>query len=721
MTNPQRSTPVSSRSLPAVRGLVLLSLVTACADVDDAADLEWQEAFAEELPADELLPPGVELPDGDEPEIRFVDETEQPSSDDEGELEPFGLTDHERDPETIATETATASGGVRRVTDYYLNPLYAETSWATPATESVSAPTGLGCSATMIGPNILVTAAHCGADAPSMTMMDVTGRVYRERDVTEQRTEQYTCNLLFHTFPETDLAVYHCPTTSSGVSLGDRFGWVDVDVSEPTLYGYIFSVFNNKIDNVPAAGDASLLTSGHIAQLEVPGVSANPTDNLGSVGYPYQGNTLARAVRMALWSMGGASGSGHFNSAGRMVVGPLSTGWEDGLNRWALSMRDFMTYGWIYTPLSSPSYCATPVTNCDTDNTINASYVTSLGLDPDDYTNTYVDQDSDWFFDLVSDIEDIEGENHKSMHHLRFDSRRQTRQWELGVGSAHQLNQGRVTYQSTVLANNAWVDLARHPGLNLSSAEPLDVTLNLDSTTGWYRVCLDGNTLSCSPFFFDNSNDGPTARRVTVNPPANVSKLVIQGWNASGSIHDVSVNEPVPHSTTYVLPQGWTAVERFANTFDSHDERRAWFEPEAPSWTVRPHILPDGQGTGVNWAGRITATNPSGTGFDYDLATHDLPFPQDGSGTLCFDHRRDPSTTWQGGTLGRLRVEHTDGTYVAGSYFIPGTNWSETCIQVDEPLATGEALRVMFGMYTYGTTLSTGTYFVDDVGVRFTD
>ncbi len=689
------------------RGLALLALASGCVAPTDDPTFDRDDAPFDV--DDEVLDdvPSVRTPlPADAPEPRAVDEQEIDPPSDDPIPAPGGLTDHERDPVHIATETASANGGVRRVTDYYLNPLYAETSYATPDIP--------GCSATMIGPNMLITAAHCGADG-NLTL-DATGRVYRERDLLQPQTEVFDCNLLFHTFPETDLAIYHCPDPAFGQSLGDRFGWVDVEPTDPAQYSYVFSVFSNGINDIAGVGAASLLTMGFVSETNVANSWPNPNSPHGSVvDSQAQGeNQIAQVNRTELWSNFGSSGSGQFDSTGALIIGPQSTGIADNLGRWSLNMRDYLFYGWIYDPLSG--FCPTPVVDCGTDNTVNAAYVMGLGLNPNSYTDGYADKDLDWFFDLVSDVEDLEGENAKLLYHLDFGSRRQARQWSMGVGSTIQPNHGRVDYSSTAGGmNNAWAEIARHPNLNLGAGNDYEVTFDLDSTTGWYRVCLDGTSTVCSPFFQDASNDGETTHRLSLVAPAGEPELVIQGWNASGYLHDVSVTSSTVYDLIYQLPQGLTGLYHYLNDFDSFDRRNAWFDPDAP---VRPIILPDGQGTGVDWAARISTVNGGGAGFDYDIATHALPFPADGSGTLCFDHRRDPSATWQGQSWGRVRIDRADGAYVGGAYFSPGNDWGETCVDVTASLATGEALEVSFGMYTAGAGIRMGTYFLDRVEVR---
>ena len=682
-------------NLRSSRGLVLLALVSGCVPADEAADSLHDDALDALLP-DERPMTSAELPPEDDPELETVDEQESEPFDPSA---PLDLTDASG-PVLIADETNSAYLGVRRITDYYLNPLYAETSYASPSIP--------GCSATMIGPNILATAAHCGVE--NMLTMTAQGRVYRERDLTQPQVEGYECNLLFHTFPETDLAIYHCPPPAFGPSLGDRFGWVDVSIIEPSVNSYIFSVFSNPIADQGTA-NASLLTSGYVSQTNLTNHWANPNDPPG-VDATAQ---LHEVIASQLWSNFGASGSGHFNSAGEMTVGPLSTGIADSLGRAALSMQDYLLHGWIYATHSAACPDPTDPNNCSTDETVNGGYVSGLGLDPDDYRDTYADLDLDWFFDLVSDVEDLEGENYKTLYHQSFGSRRQARQWTMGPGSTHELTARRVSYATNVGSmSNAWVEIARHSNLNLSANQDYEVSFNLDSSAGYYRVCLDGNTTTCSPYFFDGSGDGETAHRVSLVSPAGTPELVIQAWNGVGALRDVSLSTSVVYSYAN-LPQGWVARRHHVNDFDRFDAREAWGVPGSP---VRPNILPDGDDAGVDWAARLSTMSSGPAGFDYDLETTALPFPEDGDGTLCFQHRMDDSQAWQGATLGRVRVERLDGTSVDGTYFIPTEEWGESCIVVEAPVSNGEALRVKFGFYTTGAGVRGGAYFVDDVAVR---
>lgn len=666
----------------------LLLLAPACSAAEETP-IELVDALAfEDLSEQEV----AERLGGD-PEVSEPDE-------DETEHDPRGST-HDLshgtndDPVAVMGETPGVWKGVRRVTNYYLTPRYAEASWASPDVP--------GCSATMIAPNLLMTAAHCGAD--STTQMQVQGRVYRDRDLGQKFQDNYDCSLLLHTFPETDLAIYHCPPEPGELSLGDRFGWVDIEPSEVTENEFLFSVFSNAINDVAPGVAQHLLTMGNAETVGLANHWANPNIPVGSVivQADQSANQNAQAVRSNLWSAPGASGSAQFDVDGRIAVGPLSTGTNDGSGRNALGIRDYLWYGWVYARQSSACPWTSSDPECHTDNSVNGQYVSSLGLTPTAYEGTWVDQNLDYFFDLPTDVADLEGENQRSQYHLRFDSRWQNRRWQAGPTSSIDYATDGLSFDT---GSNSWVEIARHEDLNLAPLAEYAVTLDLDSDGGYYRVCFDDGQLDCSSWFFEDAGQ-PRSHTLHRSTNSSGEALVLQGWNASGSIASVSVTqhllELVPN-----FPIGFTINETAVSDFDSFDGRNTWSEPDGD----RPVILPDGYGEDIDWAGRVYKAG-STSGYDYDLETTALPFVADDSThEVCFRHRRDPTVSWSG-TQGYLRITRADGSYVTGRYFTPGIDWQTTCRSFDAELTTGEALTVRFGMYGYNT--HAGAMFIDDV------
>ncbi len=713
----------SLRPVSVCAGLLLWS--AGCTDLpdDELRDIDGLADLLAEVPVEELTEQDIQRLEGSDPSVSVPDEFEM---DPESPLDWIGdlrAPGEPGDPVTIADETGSINNGVRRITPYYTNKQWSSASYASPRIVADD----VTCSATMIGPNLLMTAAHCGVDPDPDA--EVFTRVYRERDITMAQQEDYECHLLFHTFPETDLAIFHCPPEGSQLSLGDRYGWVDIDPQKPALGDTVFSTFHNPISDLADPNTwHSLLTRGTVLDSSVDNHWANPNNPIGSVTHEDQqyGAQHSKVMHTSLWSKGGASGSAQFDaSTGDIVVGPLSTGSNDGPNRWALSMRDYLYYGHIYE--RGHTYCKDEdgdgVIECSTscvvgdddpdcrayDNTINGDYISAppLSLDPTDYEDTWADQDLDWFFDLPADVSDLEGENAKGLYHLDFDSRRQNRLWDAGPASAIIEDEGRVGFDVYEWGQtNQWAELIRHERLNLAASTTYTVTFTLKSETGFYRVCRVGGGTNCSPWFLDNDD---VAQTHTLSFQTNTAgaDLVIEGWNTVGSIYDVTVAEPTPYYGT---------DGRVRNDFDSFDARQVWYEPDV----VDPSVLPDGYGVGVGWAGRLYKSGSS-TGYDYDLATDALPFSSTAaSHQVCFRYRRDPATNHTGSSLGYLRIEEQDGSYVTGQFFSPSTNWALMCKAVSEDLATGENLRIKFGVYGYGGYHRSGIL-IDSVEVRYID
>ena len=646
-------------------------------------------AACDEAPADiQSFSDGV-----DEEDVSDSEPTDD-SEDVESDPRAGGDFEGEVEPQAAAGETSSAWNGIRRISDYYLDPVLSSVSYA-----SVSTNNG-GCSAALIGPNMLMTAAHCAAD--SLPVITAQARVYRDRDLGSPRVENFQCNLLFHTFPETDLAIYHCP--SSGMGPGDKFGYLDIDdstVSEDDILG---SVFFNSIDDENVSL-ASLLTIGEVDDASAGGHWFTPRSPVGSVdaNCNNQGADTQRAVEMSLWTEPGASGSAHFDtSSGKIRVGPLSTGVAGSPARNALSMGDYLYYGYIYPPQST----------CGRNNTVNASYVSGLGLDPSDYTGRYADQALSGTFDLVSDVEDMAGESRKSWYYLGFDNRRRARLWSTGIYAEVDEAAGQLVFDTHAALNTDQL-LATHDDLDLRPNRRYSITFDATSSYphSWYRVCIDGASDRCSGWWKDD-NTTAESRSVVIETPADPQTLAIRGWNAAGQIENVQVVE-MPLYSDLGTPAELQEL-RQTNDFDSFDERQAWFDPANGAPVT---ILPDGTGSGIDWAGRVSRPFSRFGGARYELATDGFAFPADDDYEVCISHREDPNSPMVSGVGGMLRVRLDDGATVANVSFEPSSVWSSRCMSFSVDPGQARNLRIELGTYGGPGTPSGGAYFVDEVRV----
>lgn len=601
------------------------------------------------------------------------------------------------DPSAVGSETGSAFNGVQRVTSYYDDPLFSANSYA-----SVSIP---GCSATLIGPNILMTAAQCGAD--SQLSITATARAYRGHNLFAPRVETFSCNLLFHTFPETDIAIYHCPNNGPWGGPGDRYGYLDIDHAAVEDDEWLGSVWTNAIGNLGISA-ASLLSIGHVDAPQAAGHWFNPLSPVGTVDSQCSsgGSPLGVATEMDIWSDFGASGSSHFDlSTGAVRVGPMSTGVAGGLSRNALSMRYYLYWGFIYSPQPT----------CGRNNTVNASYVSALGLNPSSYTGRFADFDLNWFFDLVEDVEDASGENRHDRYFLGFGNRRRARLWKTGTHASIDTDSGQLDYD-TLSSLNSDQELARHDDLNLIAGGRYHVGFDASSTYAhsWYRVCLEGASTTCSGWWKDGVST-EKRRSVMLTAPSGSGSVVLHGWNARGHIEDVQVNR-----VRLMADPGTPVAEHLLfqdNDFDTFDERQAWFDP-ANGQPVT--VLPDGTGSGtINWSGRVERPYAPAGGYRLELATDGFAFPADDDYEVCFAHRDDPSAPLPGQISGFVRAVDDQGAIVANAVFSPGALWSTRCFSFEMNPGAARNLRLEFGTSGAAGAPWGGAYVLDKVSVEY--
>jgi hypothetical protein len=257
---------------------------------------------------------------------------------------------------------------------YYTNPEVSKNQWAEASVN------GTTCNGVMIGPSIYFSAAHCGIGDDAW----ITFRTYRNGSHEVSDSESFLCHGLVHTFVDTDGILCYCEPNAAGVAPGDKYGYVDFDVTLPAPFQVIYSISANYYVDGSVPRDARMVAIGRVLSVGLPAwfaPDASPN----------------RAIDMRMYGEGGMSGSPHFDAIShRMIIAPLST--AGSWSRQALSMRDLLYWGRansFYDPaVQGP--------------TVFESQVAALGLTPASYYG-WVDKDLDWEFDVQEDLERLQG------------------------------------------------------------------------------------------------------------------------------------------------------------------------------------------------------------------------------------------------------------------------------------------------------------------------
>lgn len=227
------------------------------------------------------------------------------------------------------------------------------------ASASFGAPTGcsLFCSGVMIGPNLLMSAAHC--TPPDTTVGNV--RVYNPN----ASDHTFPCSRLMSTDNDTDLVLLYCPTESGQVAPGLRFGYADLGWWLPTGSDQLYSIWRN---NVGGSGECSaterdvmLWSQGQPVGFTDPNTAyGNASTVVGQplcVGSPPQWNSANQVATEMITSAavaGGGSGSPQFDAAQHLLlIGPTTAG---GLSsRTGLPWHSYMDLGWLPNAINDAS------------------------------------------------------------------------------------------------------------------------------------------------------------------------------------------------------------------------------------------------------------------------------------------------------------------------------------------------------------------------------
>ena len=549
-------------------------------------------------------------------------------------------------------------GRVEGIPTQYGSPEVAATSFAAPIYQG-----GLVCAATMIGPNLLLTAAHCGPrDAEAIGF-----QTYRGVSLTNFAWEVFTCRRLAQTWPDTDLALSYCAPNELGEHPGDKYGWVDIDPS-PTWAGQsAYSVWWNPITS-RSIDVAALYSPGLLYPGSFPGHWAEPDAIPGS------------GMLSTIYGEPGCSGSALFDTKNhRIVTAPTST--VGGGLRGLVGMDALLRGGFIGAGVSD----------------LNEPLLAELGVPP---RRGPLDADADGRLDLQTDIERKIGERTRPWTFLGFDSPRRAALFSPGASAS-------------MWPFVAWA--------TLSGPARLD-HLRLALGPGRYRVAFrarrwDGLAATSSLRIVDAA--GLLAVSVPISTAIGVDTAFAKTFTLASQIGSLTV-EAGPGAKLDVrdlilIADGGTL------DFDSEGARFAAFDESGR----RQLVLPEGftsdplsklrSPEGPDFAGIVRRDLAAPSAFTFAVARAGLA---GGERTrVCFRHRRLASAAPVGDyAVARMVL---DGTELGRVRFAPTTGWGAACLPTVTPARAGAVLAWGIDAATplvrSPWNAQDGTYVIDDV------
>jgi hypothetical protein len=546
------------------------------------------------------------------------------------------------------------------------------------------------CSAEMIGPNVGLSASHCG-DSTTHVLSFYT---YRNLGTTAD-SEDFSCQQLVNTFGDSDMLVMYCPPNAAGVSPGDKYGYLDIDHSAPAINNLVYSYWYNNITSL----------GGGLFQIYSTGAVTSITD---SIWGPPNASLISKplGIGMNTWTSGGGSGSPNLSAASnRLWVGPTDTGpGTEGPGRDALSLKSYLEQGTVPGWTDGSGYHSG----------LNGTAIQSLGLAPSSYSGR-LDKNNDYLIDIQKDLEVPRGENARDWYDLGFFSERRNALWTASsavtfdplFGSTNGSFNGAIHINS-VNPPTAGVTILSHTGLHLKANTTYRVTYQANtSNAGAYvnlvarsgGVIQASHTLSLNPSGGSYVQDSFSISTVSANSELALVAMTSQGTGTlTSDIVALSVVE-----------------QNSVMNFDTQDKRQHWRNDNNGRRAV---IVPDGETTGTpNWAALAMPTTPFPAGGDWPLRNRQLAIlGASTQGTpwyqYCFDHKVGPATGVFADTDVRTMRLLSSGTQVGYVNFSPTATWANTCTPPIHATSGDNNIQFGFG----GSNIAHG-YYIDNVTI----
>jgi hypothetical protein len=562
-----------------------------------------------------------------------------------------------------------------------------------------------GCSGTMIGPNILLTAAHCRVEF-------FTSAAFRAYvGANEQRVESFRCQYLIHGWPETDIALAWCDPGADGVNPGDRWGYLDLDVDitparqvgegnsrQRVRTGMpVYSIWQNPIETLGPGGHM-LYSAGTITNTTT-SIWSNP----GGAPCSNADDDLV-GVTTDAYGAPGVSGSTHISSNTHRVLlaSTTSAPASGGFSRTTGSVIDQLTK-YSLTTDNTTGACANRTGPQVNDAQLRFLWNRGIRFDADinnftKYYNRSLDADRNGVFDVMQDLEASAGEQRRTFYNLRFESPRRTLLWERSPSSVI-LSSAFFGWVDQPLASTEWRTVLSHNRLNLDPNKTYWLRYRVKANNPATLVASIGATSSTRML-----NAGETKTFVESGTGGRVSFAATGAGNLL--INDISISE----------------VGTEIN-FDMYDQRKVWkrtpAQPPIDQLTAAEsaaYIIPHARlSSSVDWAGVVSRDSASIFPSHYPLVSHAVATPP-GYVRVCFDHRLLSGP--QPAPGGRLLLGGISG----GNFdFALSATWQRSCTRwMGGPSSNGGAIQQLLSLefqLPFVPKLTSYRYLVDNISV----
>jgi hypothetical protein len=362
---------------------------------------------------------------------------------------------------------------------------------------------GTVCSGSLIGPNMLMSASHCGPMGQDVTLEILSNRGASK--YTNFVRENFTCTPIMRTFQDTDLMLYFCPSIN-GVAPGDKYGYLDFEIARfssgrldvpnslnrATVGTPVRTFWWNNLVQPTSLSRVVFVSNGAI------------TSRAESSDWPSIqggcGSAPAPIMQTDQWTKGGVSGSATLSVRNRIVGGPTSTSpsAEDGGRPLTTNtILDYITRTQITNPDGN-----TPCPGLSPRSQLARAFIDGLGLHTDDYVGG-IDKNNNGMFDLHEDIERGRLLPAADFYWLGFESFRRNRAWATVDPAAPVYSRISATDE-----NDAFYDLGspaaiQHSKLNLKTGQRYHLTATAEAVGGAATLTVHSGTTS---FMFNPQN-----------------------------------------------------------------------------------------------------------------------------------------------------------------------------------------------------------------------